>query len=100
MSNNIELRSDDWPIDIEANSYMDTFSSAFKARLNHPFGRKHKRLFLELFIMVNMAQLMYISMLTFAKSTMLNEVSGVTPTPIIVLCLLRHLVLFLMELGK
>ena len=79
---------------------METFSSAFRARLNHPFDRKPKHLMLELFIMVNMAQLMYISMLSFAKSTMIHTANGMPATPIVVICCLRQLLLFLIELGK
>ena len=70
MSNDIECESSDWPIDPENNSNIEPFSTVFKMRLDYPFG-KPKRLLLELFIMINMAQLMYTAMLAFTKTAII-----------------------------
>lgn len=73
ISKDIEQLSEDWPIDPEGNSVIHSDCSFFNGmRLAHPFGRP-KRLMLEIFIMVNMAQLMYTAMLAFAKSAMLSH---------------------------
>ena len=74
ISKDIEQCSEDWPIDPDGNSdiYSDGCSYINGFRLAHPFGRT-KRLILEVFIMVNMAQLMYTAMFAFAKSAMLSH---------------------------
>lgn len=94
VSNDIERRSDDWPIDPEGNSVILSNSFMDRFHLEHPFG-KPKRLILELFIMVNMAQLMYTAMIAFAKSAMVA--SNVS---VLNLCLYRFAVLVLIEAGK
>ena len=76
ISNDIERRSEDWPIDPEGNSVILSDSSRDHLHLTHPFGRP-KRLLLEVFIMINMAELMYTAMLTFAKSAMLQQGASV-----------------------
>lgn len=96
VSNNIELGSDDWPIDPDGDSAAGLhFSSVYRFRLQYPFG-KPKRLAIELFIMVNMAQLMYTGMLAFAKSAMLSS-QGTSAT---LLCFYRVCALFLIELSS
>ena len=74
ISKEIEQCSEDWPIDPDGNSVIltDDVSHFNGFKLAHPFGRP-KRLLLEVFIMVNMAQLMYTAMLAFAKSAMLSH---------------------------
>mmetsp|Transcript_10861 Transcript_10861/g.14636 ORF Transcript_10861/g.14636 Transcript_10861/m.14636 type:complete len:97 (+) Transcript_10861:441-731(+) len=65
-------------------------------RLDYPFG-KPKRLLLELFIMINMAQLMYTAMLAFTKTAIVSAPAG---TSIVILCLFRHVVVVLIELAR
>ena len=62
--------------------------------MSHPFG-KPKRLLIELFIMVNMAQLMYTAMLAFGKSAMTSQ--GASTVNI---CLYRLAILFTIESAK
>ena len=56
MSNDVEQKSDAWPIDPEGNSVIITNSSQAHRHyfLKHPFGRPNRFLF-EVFIMINMA---------------------------------------------
>ena len=96
MSNDIECESSDWPIDPENNSNIEPFSTVFKMRLDYPFG-KPKRLLLELFIMINMAQLMYTAMLAFTKTAIIAAPAG---TPIVILALFRHAALVIIELAR
>ena len=73
MSNNIEQKSEDWPIDPENQS--EVYSNSTQKRLyylNYPFG-KPKRFLMEIFILVNMAQLMYTASLCFCKTLMVAE---------------------------
>ena len=68
VSNDIEQNSEDWPIDPDNQS--EIFSNMTQKRLyylNYPFG-KPKRYLMELFILVNMAQLMYTAALSFCKT--------------------------------
>ena len=56
ISNDIEVCSEDWPIDPESNSVVaDNTTEGYRlGRHSNPFG-KPKRLLLEIFIMVNMS---------------------------------------------
>ena len=90
--------SDAWPIDPEGNSVIITNSSQahrhLLCKLRHPFGRPNRFLF-EVFIMVNMAQIMYIAMLAFAKSALISA-----ETTAVNLCLYRCAVLLVIESIK
>ena len=79
ISKEIEQCSEDWPIDPDGNSVTltDDVSHFNGFKLAHPFGRP-KRFMLEVFIMVNMAQLMYTAMLVFTKSAMLAHGASIT----------------------
>lgn len=102
ISNNIEQCSEDWPIDPDGNSVILSNSSVEHyggMHLAHPFG-KPKRLLIELFIMVNMAQLMYTAMLAFAKSAMLTANARGTATSSLAMSLYRSVVLLLIEVVR
>lgn len=96
ISKEIEQCSEDWPIDPDGNSVTltDDVSHFNGFKLAHPFGRP-KRFLLEVFIMVNMAQLMYTAMLVFAKSAMLAHGASISN-----LFLYRCAVLFFIQSIK
>lgn len=71
ISNNIERRSEDWPVDPEGNSLILYDSDESVKRMNflaknHPFGKPSRSL-VELFVLVNMSCIMYVAVLTFSK---------------------------------
>lgn len=97
-SNEIELRSQDWPVYPDSNSEAlsdDSFclhrnNTGFK--LMHPFGEHKQRMLVEVFIMVNLAQLMYTCMLAFSKQALVatNSLESINT---VTLCLFRSIVL-------
>ena len=95
ISNDIEKCSEDWPIDPEGNSVVVINSSEdYLQQVKNKFG-KPKRLLLEIFIMLNMAQLIYTAMLAFVKTSLLHKNQEATPS--LYLCLYRCFALFAIQ---
>ena len=95
VSNDIEQCSDDWPIDPDNQS--EIYSNMTEKRL-HFLGSGNariKNLLMELFLLVNMAQLMYVAALSFYKILIVSE--GISIAEI---CLYRFGILLAFESLK